>query len=262
MSHKSICVIPARMGSSRFPNKPLIPILGRPMIGHVAIRCKLEPIFDRVVIATCDQVIVDFCRANNIEAVMTSDKHERASDRVQEAVAKIEAKEGLKFDSVTMVQGDEPMVTPTMLRKALDGLKSRKAPVVNLKGRIKDPKEFRSPNCVKVVCDLASNALYFSREPIPSPAKFKTEPESWKQICVIPFDREFLDTYSAIKPTYLEEVESVDMMRVLEHGYKVHLVEVQEESYPVDVPEDVLRVEAALKNCPIYAKYAHIKMAH
>lgn len=256
---KSICVIPARMGSSRFPNKPLTPILGMPMLGHVALRCKLEPIFSRVIVATCDQVIVDYCKSIDVESIMTSDKHERASDRVQEAVATIEKHEGLRFSSVTMVQGDEPMVTPNMLRFAIDGLNQSGAPVVNLKGRINSKAEFRSPNCVKVVCDLKSNALYFSREPIPSPAKFKGEPIAWKQVCVIPFTRDFLDTYSSIKPTYLEEVESVDMNRVLEHGYKIYMAEITDESFPVDVPEDVNRVEDALRNCPLLAKYLRLK---
>ncbi|MCX6118485.1 MAG: 3-deoxy-manno-octulosonate cytidylyltransferase [Proteobacteria bacterium] len=255
MSQLDICVIPARMGSSRFPNKPLIPILGMPMIGHVALRCKLEPVFSRVVVATCDQVVMDYCKSIDVEAIMTSDKHERASDRIQEAVVKIETKEKIKFNSVTMVQGDEPMVTPQMLRLAVDGLKKTKSVVLNLKGKIKSKEEFRSPNCVKVVTDLHSNAIYFSREPIPSPSKFKGEPVSWKQVCVIPFDRDFLDKYSSLKPTYLEEVESIDMNRVLEHGYKVHMVDIEDESYPVDVVEDLVRVEAALKQCPLVSKY-------
>lgn len=257
--NETICVIPARMGSSRFPNKPLTPILGMPMLGHVALRCKIEPIFSRVVVATCDKEVVDYCKSIDVESVMTSDKHERASDRVQEAVTAIEKRDGIIFSSVTMVQGDEPMVTPQMLRLAIAGLETSTAPVVNLKGRIYSKEEFRSPNCVKVVCDLKSNALYFSREPIPSPAKFKGEPISWKQVCVIPFQRDFLDTYSSIAPSYLEEVESVDMNRVLEHGYKIHMVEIKDESFPVDVPEDVIRVEAALKRCPLVPKYLRTK---
>lgn len=251
----TICIIPARMGSSRFPNKPLTPILGMPMLGHVAKRCNLEPIFNRVVVATCDREIMDYCRTIGIEAIMTSGGHERASDRVQEAVEKIEKSGGIRFDSVTMVQGDEPMVTPKMLSMALEGLKTHDAPIVNLKSLITDLEEWRSPNCVKVVTDLSGNALYFSREAIPSASKASFKPTPYKQVCVIPFKRKFLDKYSQLKPTYLEEVESVDMMRVLEHGYKVHCVEIEEESFPVDVPSDVLRVERALRNCPYLSRY-------
>ncbi len=217
------------------------------MIRHVALRCQLEPVFDRVIVATCDQEIMTFCKSMDIESIMTSDSHERASDRVQEAVVKIEQRESIKFDSVTMVQGDEPMVTPTMLRLALNGLKSNVAPVVNLKGRIASESEFRSPNCIKVVCDLQSNALYFSREPIPSASKFKGDPQSWKQICVIPFERRFLDTYSSLKPTYLEEVESVDMMRVLEHGQKVRMVPTAHQSQAVDTEADLIKVESLMR---------------
>ena len=252
---KTICVIPARMGSSRFPNKPLIPILGMPMLGHVALRCKLEPIFSRVVVATCDNEIVEYCKSIDVESVMTSSKHERASDRIQEAVQKIEQREGIKFDSVTMVQGDEPMVTPSMLKLALGGLLSGEAPVVNLKAKIYSTEEYLSPNCVKVVTDLLGNALYFSREPIPSSKKSKETPISYKQVCVIPFQREFLDQYRSLNPTYLEEIESVDMMRVLEHGFKVKCVDIFEDSYPVDVPEDVARVEKALRQCVLVKGY-------
>lgn len=255
MGNPTVCIIPARMGSSRYPNKPMTPILGMPMIGHVALRCKLEPIFSRVVVATCDLEIMKYCQSIDVEAIMTSDKHERATDRIQEAVEHIEGAEEIKFASVTMVQGDEPMVTPAMLRTALEGLAGGTAPVVNLKSLIHDPIEYRSPNCVKVVTDLKSNALYFSREAIPSSSKFHGVPKSYKQVCIIPFTREFLDLYSRLQPTYLEIVESVDMMRVLEHGYQVHCVEISEPSYPVDVPEDVTRVEAALTNCPLVKCY-------
>ena len=251
----SICVIPARMGSSRFPNKPMTPILGMPMIGHVAARCKLEPIFSRVVVATCDAAIVEYCTSIGVESVFTSAKHERASDRVQEAVTALERVMGDRFASVTMVQGDEPMVTPTMLRTAVDALATSQAPVVNLMSEINSEAEYRDPNCVKVVTDIKGRALYFSREAIPSSAKVTFLPRAHKQVCIIPFTREFLDVYSALAPTYLEEVESVDMMRVLENGYIVFCAKIVEPSYPVDVPHDVLRVEEHLRKCPLLKRY-------
>ena len=225
------------------------------MLGHGALRCKLEPGFDRVCVATCDREIADYCASIGIEAVMTSDRHERATDRVQEAVQNIEQAEGNRFSSVTMVQGDEPMVTPEMLRTALGGLRDGGAPVVNLMSLITDEQEFNSPNCVKVVTDLTGHALYFSREPIPSKKKYKSTPKSYKQVCIIPFQRDFLDTYSALEPTYLEVVESVDMMRVLEHGHRLLCLEIQGASYPVDVPEDVNRVEDAMREDPYLKRY-------
>jgi 3-deoxy-manno-octulosonate cytidylyltransferase (CMP-KDO synthetase) len=253
---KTLCVIPARLGSSRYPNKPLMKILGMPMIGHVALRCKLEGIFDQVVVATCDQEIKSYCDSIDVETVMTSDKHERASDRVQEAARLLEAKAGSRFDIVTMVQGDEPMVTPTMLQTALQAMITTQAEVVNLRSRIDSEDEFLSANCVKVVVRHDDRALYFTRSPVPnaskSPQKF---PIAFKQVCIIPFKRDFLDLYSSLVPTYLEEVESIDMNRVLEHGYEIHCPEINEKSYPVDVPDDLIRVEQFLKGCLITKSY-------
>lgn len=244
-----LCVIPARLGSTRFPNKPLFPILDFPMVGHVALRCKLESIFDEVIVATCDKEIVDFCDSINVRSIMTSQAHERASDRVQEATHILEKQIGGCFSSVTMVQGDEPMVTPTMLKAALNALGENRAKVVNLRSRIFDEDEYLSPNCVKVVTNLNDMALYFSREPVPSRKKFSSFPEAFKQICIIPFERSFLDTYSMLRPTQLEIVESIDMNRVLEHGHNLYCPEVREVSYPVDTLEDVPRVENCLKKC-------------
>ncbi len=233
----------------------MTPILGMPMIGHVALRCKLKPIFERVIVATCDTEIVDYCRSIGVEAVMTSSSHERASDRVQEAIEIVEKREGIRFDVVTMVQGDEPMVTPKMLETALEAMNDASVDIVNLRSLITDPEEWESPNCVKVVVNLKDEALYFSREPIPSRTKYSGMPKAFKQVCIIPFRREFLDLYSKLKPTLLEEVESVDMNRVLEHGFKVKCVEILEPSYPVDVVADVQRVSVHLSTCPLVQNY-------
>jgi 3-deoxy-manno-octulosonate cytidylyltransferase (CMP-KDO synthetase) len=225
------------------------------MIGHVALRCKIEPIFDEVFVATCDEAIAEFCSLIGVKSVMTANTHERATDRVHEAVKHVEVNLPRKVELVTMVQGDEPMVTPSMLRAAVDGIISSGADCVNLRSPITDLEEFKSANCVKVVVDVFENAMYFSREAIPSSSKFKGEIEAYKQVCVIPFRRDFLEKYSSLAPTSLEEVESIDMNRCLEHGYKVRCVKITELSYPVDVPEDLVRVEKELKNCPYLKSY-------
>jgi 3-deoxy-manno-octulosonate cytidylyltransferase (CMP-KDO synthetase) len=250
-----ICVIPARMGSSRFPNKPLAIIDGLPMLAHVAFRCKFSKSISKLIVATCDKEIMSYCESIGIESVMTSNKHERASDRVQEAVEIVEKDQKLNFDVVLMVQGDEPLVTPEMLDLSIDTLKISGAEVVNLMSKIDDLEEWLSPNCVKVVTSLQKEALYFSREPIPSGKKSSSRPVAFKQVCIIPFKRKFLDLYSSLKPTYLEEVESVDMNRVLEHGYRIACAETFDKSYPVDVPSDIKRVEEALGKCPLRNKY-------
>lgn len=240
---KIIALIPARMGSSRFPGKPMAPILGKPMIGHVYERVAKSPLLDMAVVATCDKEIFDYIVSIGGVAVMTSDKHERASDRCAEALAKLEEANKTQYDIVVMVQGDEPMTRHEMIAEAVQPLlDDPDVQVVNLLGQIKDVTEFEDRNCIKVVCDLKLNAMYFSREPIPTRCKVANIPTG-KQVCIIPFRREFLLQYISMEPTPLEIAESVDMMRVLEHGYKVKMAPTKYNSNAVDTPEDLVKVE-------------------
>jgi len=107
---KILALIPARLASSRFPGKPMMPILGKPMIGHVYEKVSKSLFLDKVAVATCDQQIKEYIESIGGEAIITSDKHERASDRCAEALLKIESKENIKYDIVVMIQGDEPMI--------------------------------------------------------------------------------------------------------------------------------------------------------
>jgi 3-deoxy-manno-octulosonate cytidylyltransferase (CMP-KDO synthetase) len=178
---------------------------------------------------------------------MTSDKHERASDRCAEALLIIEQEDNIKFDIVVMVQGDEPMIHPDMISEAVSPiLDNSKILVTNLLGQIENKEEFEDLNCIKVVCDLNNNALYFSREPIPTRTKEETIPMG-KQICVIPFQRDFLIEYNGLEPTPLEIAESVDMMRVLEHGIKVRMVRTNYNTHAVDTLDDLKTVERLMQ---------------
>jgi len=238
------------MGSSRFPGKPMVKILGKPMIGHVYQRVIECPLVTETAVATCDQVIHDYICSIGGNAVMTSDSHERASARCAEALLKLEEQRGRCFDIVVMVQGDEPMVHPNMIREALEPMISDPGvQVVNLLGEIQDPEEFEDRNCIKVVCDLKGNALYFSREPIPTRCKTDTIPMG-KQVCVIPFRRNFLLEYTRMTFTPLEIAESVDMMRILEHGLKVRMVPTKHATYSVDTPQDLHRLEKIMAIMP------------
>lgn len=245
---KILALIPARMGSSRFPGKPMAKINGKPMIGHVYERVAKASILDLVAVATCDQEIADYIESIGGKAVMTSDHHERASDRCAEALLKLEKENRLQYDIVIMVQGDEPMTHPEMISEAVQPLlDDYSVKVVNLLGKIKDHAEFEDRNCIKVVCDLNSDALYFSREPIPTRCKVDDIPMR-KQVCIIPFRRDFLLEYTNMEPTPLEIAESVDMMRILEHGLKVRLVPTLHDTQAVDTPQDLERVERLLQN--------------
>ena len=218
-------------------------ILGIPMIEHVYRNVSSAEFLTTTAVATCDDEIFHHITSLGGIAVMTSDKHERASDRCAEALLKLEAKNEYQYDIVVMVQGDEPMTQPEMLAQAIKPFyEDSDVQVTNLLGTIKDNSEFEDRNCIKVVCDLNSNALYFSREPIPTRAKLETIPMG-KQVCVIPFRRDYLLNYTSLSPTPLEIVESIDMMRILEHGDKVKMVPTNYSSYAVDTPSDLKRVE-------------------
>ena len=242
---KILCIIPARMGSSRFPGKPLYEINGVPMIGQVYKRVSKNNLLERVVVATCDEEIFDYIESIGGEAIMTSNCHERASDRCAEALLKLEKKHKKIFDIVVMVQGDEPMTHPDMITEAtLPLINNKEINVTNLLGKIKNIEEFKDRNCIKVVVDNEMNAMYMSRKPIPD--KFDSEFVG-KQVCVIPFRRDFLLKYISLKPTSLEINESIDMLRIMENGLKVKMVRTNFSTKAVDTLEDLIIVQSLIK---------------
>jgi 3-deoxy-manno-octulosonate cytidylyltransferase (CMP-KDO synthetase) len=249
---RAVAVVPARMGSSRFPGKPLARIAGRPMIEHVYKRAALSEAIEAVHVATCDEEIARETEAFGGSAIMTSAAHERASDRVAEAA------ESLDADVVVMVQGDEPLTTPGMIDAALDPFRrDGDVSCTNLIAPIASDGEFLDPNTIKVVRDGRNRALFMSREPIPTMRGGGFERiEAWKQVCVIPFRRDALTEFAALPPTRLEIAESIDMLRFLEHGREVHLVETGAGTQAVDTPEDLLAVEALMGEDPLVAQYA------
>lgn len=248
---KIIGVIPARMGSSRFPGKPLAPLLGKPMIEHVYKRAALSGALSKVLVATCDREIHDAVLGFGGQAVMTSNRHERASDRVAEAASNMDA------DVVVMIQGDEPLTHPDMIGEAVAPfLKDDEIQCVNLAGRIKDANEFNDPNVIKVVMDCASNALYFSRSPIPYVKDQGLATAALhKQICIIPFRHEALHRFASLLPTPLEIAESIDMLRFLEHGFPVRMVQTLHQTHAVDTPADLVKVEKMMADCPLNKSY-------
>jgi 3-deoxy-manno-octulosonate cytidylyltransferase (CMP-KDO synthetase) len=251
-----IAIIPARMGSSRFPGKPLAKLHGMPMVGHVYLRTKMCLRLQETYVATCDQEIFDYIQTLGGKAIMTLDTHERCSDRTAEAMLKIEAATGRKVDIVVMVQGDEPMVTPEMIDQAVAPMvQDPSIQVVNLMAPMQRLEEFEDPNEVKVVVDLQGRALYFSREPIPSRKKGVSKVPMLKQVCIIPFRRDYLLKFNALPPTPLEQIESVDMLRILEHGDPVHMVMTEAHTVSVDTPEDLARVEKLMQGDTLMSQY-------
>ena len=251
-----ISIIPARMASSRFPGKPMAKILGMPMIGHVYKRVKMSKLLNEVYVATWDKEIFDYIKSIGGKAIMTSDSHERCSDRCAEAMLKVEKETGKKVDIMVMVQGDEPLTYPEMIDEAVKPMiNDRGINITNLVADIESVKEFEDPNEVKVVMDKNNYALYFSREPIPSRKKGVDKVPMKKQVCIIPFRRNFLLEYNQMAPTPLEVIESVDMMRILENGMKVKMIPTKYKTKAVDTKEDLEKVVEMMKEDELFIMY-------
>jgi 3-deoxy-manno-octulosonate cytidylyltransferase (CMP-KDO synthetase) len=240
------------MESSRFPGKPLALINGIPMIEHVLRRAELCRLLDEVLVATCDREIANHVAGLGRRVVMTSASHERCVDRVAEAV-----RHRPDAGVVVVIQGDEPMLRPEMIETALEALiRDRSVLCVNLMAPVTSHEETTDPNVVKVVVNQEGLALYFSRAPIPYRHTDTGDgPVYFKQVCVMPFSREMLLTFSRLPPTPLERWESVDMLRALEHGYRVRMVETGWETWSVDTPGDLERVAARMADDPLVRRY-------
>ena len=253
---KIVAVIPARMESSRFPGKPMADILGMPMIGHCYKRAEMSQTIDLVYVATCNKVIYDYIKSIGGNVVMTSANHERACDRAAEAMLKIEETHNIKADILLMMQGDEPMVTPRIIEAALKPLiNNSNINISNLYKEINSVEEFEDPNEVKVIIDSKGYAIYFSREPIPSRKKGVLDVPMFKQICTIPFRREYLLEFNSMKQTQLEIIESIDMNRIIENGGKVKMEYSDDESFSVDNENDLKKVINHMKTDTLLKKY-------
>lgn len=244
-------VIPVRMGSTRYPGKPLVDIEGFSMVEHVYRRTKMSEVVDGTYVATPDEEIKEEAESFGAEVIMTG-QHSRATDRVAEAT------ESLDGDIVIVMQGDEPLVYPEMIDAAVRPmLQDDSIDCVNLGKAIESEEAFRDPNNVKVVVDNNWNALYFSREPVPNlhDTDFD-ETDVYKQVCVIPFRREALFEFTSLDETPLERAESIDMLRLLENDRNVRIVETERDIYAVDTPEDHEKVNEMMAMDELYQTYA------
>ncbi len=256
---KSIGIIPVRMDSSRYPGKPLKKICGIPMVTHVYERTKRSKKLNDVFIATCDKEIFNYASSIGAKVIMTSKKHQRASDRIAEALKKIEKIKGEKIKNIIMIQGDEPLVDPEMINESILHLNSNdNTKVTNIYTNIKKESDWKNKNIVKVVNDSESNAIYFSREAIPSTKKFSSAIMAKRQICVIGFTNESLNLFQKIKPTKLEIIESIDMNRLIENGYKVKMIFTNKDPFPVDTYEDLKKIEKIMVKDSLFKKYKEI----
>tara|TARA_B100001250_G_scaffold149451_1_gene128037 strand:+ start:34442 stop:35209 length:768 start_codon:yes stop_codon:yes gene_type:complete len=252
---KVLGIIPARMSATRFPGKPMEKILGIPMIGHCYFRARLSSLINDLYIATCDKIIYDYIISVGGKAVMTSDKHERATERTAEALKIIESEKSINYDIIVMMQGDEPLVDPTMIDDSIKPLIYDKKQVTNLMRRIDNLDEVNNPNNVKVVIDSKGNSIYMSREPIPSAKKFEKKIEFYRQLGIISFTRNALIKFIKLETSSLEIIESIDMNRFIENRIPIFMVETKSEVDAVDTPIDLKRVTNKMKKDKLFQHY-------
>ena len=233
-------VIPARYASTRLPGKPLADICGKTLIQRVYERAALSKTLDRLVVATDDARILEAVHSFGGEGLMTSPDHPNGTCRVAEVSKHDDA--GI----VINIQGDEPLLDPVMIDEAARALlEDRNAPSSTLCAPL-DPESMADPNTVKVVTDLEGCALFFSRSPIPY-RRVRTDIPLFQHIGIYGFRRDFLFTYADLAPTPLSEAESLEQLRILEHGFKMKVIVTRGKPGPsVDTPEDLERVRGIL----------------
>ncbi len=242
-----VVLIPARLASTRLPNKPLADLAGKPMVVRVAERARASGAA-RVVVAGDDASIVDACRAHGVDALLTRTDHASGSDRLAEAAGQL----GLDGDAIVVnVQGDEPLIDPALVRRCAALLDERDDCVMSTAAHaIDDEAEFANPNVVKVVLDAHGLALYFSRAGIPFARDARgarpQAPAPLRHIGLYAYRAGFLRRFPALPACDIERCEALEQLRVLWHGHRiaVHVTELAP-GPGVDTPEDLARVRAA-----------------
>ena len=255
---KAIGIIPARMAASRFSGKPLAKMLGMPMIGHCYHRTRLAPGLDAAYVATCDEPIAEYVRSIGGRAIMTGAHHNRATTRTAEALEIIENETGEHVDIVVMVQGDEPLISPETIGETLPHFNDPVVDIVNVMSRLRTLEAFVDKNNVKVVVNSNNDALYFSREPIPSPWKGWEHLPRYMQTGIIAFRRDMLLRFNAMEETSLEQIESVDMNRALETGGRIRMVLTEALTIGVDTAEELAEAERLLRDDPTVSRYLEL----
>lgn len=234
-------VIPARYGSGRLPGKPLVKIVGVPMIERTFRQCAKAFPAERIYVATDDSRIQVYCQSVGIQVIMTSPDCLTGTDRVAEAARQIEA------DTIINVQGDEPLFNPDDIMRFRAACAEFPGDVLNGYGEIESEDLFRSSSMPKVVFDRNERLLYMSRASIPTSKRHEFL-RAWRQVCIYAFPRAALEDFAAQKEkTPLEAIEDIEILRFVEIGVPVRMVRVSSASIPVDNPEDIALVEAALE---------------
>lgn len=238
---KIIGVIPARYESSRFEGKPLADILGKPMIWWTYQQVKKVKGLDEAYVATDDDRIVQKCQELNINVILTSNRHTMMLERINEVATKIEA------DLYISIAGDEPLIEPETIERVIKEFKKEHQEVINLRTKINNPVDAINWTTMKVVTDVNGYALYASRNPIPYP-KASLKYDYYKHMGTYGLTKKALDFFASHEKGPLELIEDFDLLRFLEYGMKVKIVDVISSTISVDTPKDLKRVTEYIKN--------------
>ena len=234
---KAVGIIPARWSSTRFPGKPLYPIAGKVLLRRVWEQCKRAKNLDAVIVATEDMRIAEAAFNWGADVALTSTRHRSGTDRIAEV-----ARNAKQFGFIVNIQGDEPLVDPRLIDKIVEKLREDRAiQIVTAAHRFEHPGDAQSPHQVKVIIDLAGNALYFSRTPIPYSGGAFLRHQG-----IYGFRRNVLVQFVKWKPTPLERAESLEQLRALENGVKVHVLITAKGSPGIDTPADAKTLEKKL----------------
>ncbi|MGV8074417.1 MAG: 3-deoxy-manno-octulosonate cytidylyltransferase [Syntrophobacteraceae bacterium] len=234
-------IIPARYESSRFPGKPLADILGKPMIRHVYERSSRASRLNRLLVATDDTRIIHAVKIFGGEALLTRNDHQSGTDRLAEAGRLLALSDE---DIVVNIQGDEPLVEPAMIDDLIEALeKATNCPMATLAYASRDNADYMSPNVVKVVVDQNGRALYFSRSPLPFRRDISDEPVLFlKHLGFYAYRQAFLQHFTKLPPGRLEQIEKLEQLRAIEHGFSIQVALSSTATHGVDTPEDLERL--------------------
>lgn len=235
---KIVAVIPARYQSSRFEGKPLADICGKPMIQRVYEQALKVKEFSEVYVATDNERIFNVCTQRNVKAIMTSTKHKTGTDRIGEVARNIQA------DIYVNIQGDEPLIEPATIRKAIiPFIENPKTDiqVTNLMTQINDPVDLINFTVPKVIAAIDGRGVYLTRSAAPFP-KGNINAKYYKQVCVYGFKPEALQFYCESPRGAVESIEDIEILRFIEAGYRVQYIEVDSQTIAVDTPNDLKRV--------------------
>ena len=251
MKNKALGLIPTRLGSKRLPAKALLPINNYPLIVHVYKRALLSKSLDDVIVCCDDKKIFKVVKSYGGKAILTSKRHLNGTERIAEAYKKLKK----RYDLIIDIQGDEPLINPSQIDQVIKfHIKNSKTDIILPSLKIKPTN---NENIVKVVKDKKKNVLYLSRSTIPYGFK-KKNLHTQKHLSIISFKPDALLHYAKFKPTNLEKIEGIELLRALEIGLKIKSPELDGDSFSIDVKEDYLKAKIKFETDKFFKLYKQI----